>query len=387
MENPPRILSAAAPLAPDGLWSLASGVLACLDPGAGDAGGAAPVVLVPTEDVTVLAVALPPLPSRQRRIAALPFAIEDRIAEPLDRVHVALGAQVGDNLWLVGVVRHSVMRGWLAMLAAADFESPRLIRASLVPDALALPLPEPGGWAVDLAGGRALVRAADGTGFALPLALLDAAWRGAGQPACIACGEGLPGGFAGGDAADFTRGSEPTTASLAVLPLDLRQGPYARPRAPVDPLWKRIATITAIGALAHGVIAVADTAVLSHLAANRAAQVRAEAALARPPVPIGDDLDATLAELTPQNDAQSSPFLRLLSRTGAALTGLPQPPVWRSVVFDRNADTLTLEVETPDLPGLQAVAQGFARAGLAVQPGAAAMDQGKAVGTFTVRGS
>ena len=54
--------------------------------------------------------------------------------------------------------------------------------------------------------------------------------------------------------------------------------------------------------------------------------------------------------------------------------------------FDRSASALTIVVETSDIAGLQQVAQALARAGLTAQPGAASTDQGRAVGSFAVRG-
>jgi general secretion pathway protein L len=62
-------------------------------------------LFVPGEDVLLLAVDLP-IASRRHRMEALPFAIEDRIAEPLDAVHVAIGAQLSPNRYLAAVVKH-----------------------------------------------------------------------------------------------------------------------------------------------------------------------------------------------------------------------------------------------------------------------------------------
>ncbi len=380
MENPPYLLADIAPDAADeprtasGIWSLDGDRLVCVE---SFAEGPA-VVLVRSEHVLTLAAVLPPLANAVRRREALPFAIEDQIAEPLDQVHIALGSEVDDKTWLAGVVRHDLMRQWLIRLNEAGLE-----RASLVPDALSLPVPGAGSWSVDLAGERAMIRAADATGFALPLAMLEAAWRSAGEPACIAYGEPLPPAL---HAAQAELEPEPLAKRLLTPALDLRQGPYALPRRRINPLWRRIAMITAAGALAHGAIAAADTLALRHIAAQRDAEVRALAASAQPSLVIGNDLSATLADLTPDSAASGpSQFLALLSRSGAAVAGLQRPVSWRSLAYDRGAGTLTLAVEAEDIASLQAVAQALTRAGLTAQPGAASVDQGRAKGSFAVQ--
>ncbi len=357
-----------------GIWSLDGDQLVSIEQF--DHGPA--VVLVRSEHVLTLATPLPPLSSTVRRREALPFAIEDQIADPLDQVHVALGSEVAEKTWLAGVVRHDLMRQWVARLSEAGLE-----RASLVPDALSLPVPGQGCWSVDLAGERAMIRTADGTGFALPLAMLEAAWRAAGEPACVAYGDALPPEL---HAAQTELEPEPLAQRLLAPALDLRQGRYAPPRRQIDPLWRRIAMITAIGALAHGAIAAADTLALHHIAAQREADVRALAGSAQPSMVMGEDLSATLADLTPEDAAAGpSQFLDLLSRSGGAMAGLPRPVNWHSVTFDRGAGTLTLGVEAEDIASLQAVAQAFTRAGLTAQPGAASVDQGRAKGSFAVR--
>jgi len=385
MENPPRpsliereidwvdeslVVEATA----SGIWSIEDDRLVKIEE---FAEGPA-VVLVRTEHVLIMTVDLPPLAGIARRRAALPFAIEDRIAEPLDTVHIALGSEVAPNSFLVGIVRHDLMRDWVLRLADAGLE-----RAALVPDALSLPIPGPGCWSVDLAGERALVRAADGTGFAMPLALLSAGWASAGEPACIGYGDPLPPNMA---AAQTELEVEPLARRLLAPAMDLRQGPYAPPRRPIDPVWKRIALVAGLGALAHATIAVADTLALDAIADRREAEVRALAAASQPGLVLGPDLGATLADMAPEGAVVAQgPFVPLLARTGGAISALPTPVVWRSATFDNNSRTLTIAVEASDIAGLQRVAQALANAGLTAQPGAATSDQGRAIGSFAVR--
>lgn len=356
-----------------GIWSLDGDRLASVE----DFEEGPATVLVRSEHVLLLAVELPPIASVARRRAALPFAIEERIAEPLDDVHVALGEAIADNVYLVGIVRHDLMRQWVDRIERAG-----LVYASLIPDALALPKPGPDSWAVDLAGERALVRSPDGTGFAAPAMLLEQAWQAAGEPACVAYGDLLPPQM---HAATLELDAEPLAERLLLPALDLRQGRYAPPRRPISALWKRIAIIATAGALAHSAIAVADTIALRNIAKEREAEVRLLATAMQPSLVVGEDIKAVVDDLTPEGPvAAPSLFLPLLSRVGTALGTAQVRVAWRSVRFDNAARTLTVEVEAESVESLQAAEAALAAAGLNAARGAKTTDQGRAVGVYMV---
>jgi general secretion pathway protein L len=304
-----------------GVWTLAGGKPIIADPD-----GPA-TLLVPTEQVRLLAVDLP-LPTRAKRLAALPFAIEDRIAEPVDAVHLAIGTEIADRNYLVGVVRHEVMADWVAQAEAAG-----LGQAAMVPDALALPTPAEGGWSVDLGATRAVVRASDGTGFACPAPVLLAAWEAAGRPPCVAYGAPLPAEMLG-DA-----GAQPKPQ---LYPLDLRQGLYARRAGPISNIWRRLAWVAVLGAAAHTLIATADTVMLRVIADRRAADSRALVATMGGPATA--DI-STLATMLPQDGAPQT-FLPLVSRVSAALTPLAASFAVRTIEFQAN--TLTMDLESSE---------------------------------------
>jgi general secretion pathway protein L len=347
-----------------GIWSLVDGQLAEVE-----RFGPA-IVLVPTEQVLLLIADLP-LQGLRRRAEALPFAIEDRIAQPLGAVHIALGAEIAPQRHVVGVVSHAVMRGWLADIAAAGLGHLRI-----VPDVFALPMPAAGFWSVDLAGNRALVRSDDGAGLAIPADHLIAAWAAAGRPRCLAYGGSLPAEMAGESA-------EP--ARLIDPALDLRQGIYAPPRAGFPKLARRIALVAALGLAAHGAIAGVDTLALDHIAAKRAAETRALIAQVAPAITVGDDVAASAADILPGDSGGPSPFLPLLVRVGGAFKQLGAAASLRSIAFDAQAGTISLQVETPDMAGLQRVTPALTAQGLSAESGAASMNQGKAVGAFLIR--
>lgn len=316
-----------------GVWTLTGGRLIIAEP-EGPA-----TILVPTEQVRLLAVDLP-LSSRAKRLEALPFAIEDLIAEPIESLHLALGEEIAPKRYLVGVVRHEVMERWVDLADAGG-----LGQAAMVPDALALPQPPEGEWAVDLGETRALVRSGDGSGFAIPAPLLGSAWDAAGKPAALAYGTALP--------AEMMLGRAPLAPGALALrllspALDLRQGRYAVRRPGNSTFWRRLGWIVAIGAVAHTVIAGADTLMLRSIADRRAEETRTAAGLAAPGANLSGDLKATIPDLLPKGGGAKAPdaFLPLLTRVSGALQPLGGALSVRQMAFEGN--TLTMDVDGTD---------------------------------------
>lgn len=324
---------AAAEARAGGVWALSGGRAIIAEPD-----GPA-TVLVPSESVLLLGVDLP-LGSHAKRLAALPFAVEDRIADPIESVHLALGDETAPKRYLVAVVRHALMREWVEVAEAEG-----LAHAAMVPDALVLPVPDEG-WSAENGDGRVLVRAADGTGFAVSSALVGQAWEAAGRPRIWNCGavpigelpqEPRPAG--GGGLAE----------RLAKPALDLRQGIYARRTASGSSWLKRLGWIAAAGIAVHVVIAGADTLMLRAIAERRADDTRAAVAQAAPGANLGDDLRVSVADMLPAPGPAGSQFVPLVTRTSNALAPLSSAVTARSMRFEGNA--LVMEIE-PGEPGL-----------------------------------
>ncbi|KQX21658.1 MULTISPECIES: type II secretion system protein GspL [unclassified Sphingomonas] len=314
------------PRAEAGVWRLdRTGVRAV----AGSAARA--VLLVPAEHVLTMSVALP-LPSHARRLAALPFAIEERIADRADAVHLALGTQVDGGPYLVGVVDRALVAAWVAAAAEAGIAD-----AAIMPDALALPMPQSGRWNVRReSDGRILVRAPEGTGFAATEPLFVALWTAAGKPDCD-------------EVAD--------SGETVPVALDLRQGDFARPRQGLSRIGRRVAIVAAAGLIAHGAIAAADMVALRSVAAKRGAELTALLNTAAPGRYGGNDpREAALvaAELLPVGgNAPPGQLLPLLGRTSAALAPFGGTLAIRSMRFDEARRSLRLDVELAD-PGARA---------------------------------
>lgn len=370
---PPNNAGTAPEPAGAGLWTIDGDRLLLLERfGVGPA-----IVLVPTEEVLLTAVDLP-IASARRRLEALPFAIEDRIAQPLAAVHAALGEEVAPQRYLAGVIARGRMVRIIDLLLASGLE-----QAVLVPDVLGLAVPPPGAWRVDISGGRALVRADDGTGFALPVAHLATAWAAAGRPRVIGSGDPMP------TEIPFEIGpdEEEGFARLTRPALDLRQGAFAASRRAVSPLWRRVAIVAAAGALAHAAIAGVDTLAVQHIASTKANETRALIQQVAPSAVIGDDVAASAAEILPAGGAGSSGFLPLFVRVGGALKPLGPTIRMHAISYDATAGTMSVEVEAASIDGLQQVGSALTAAGLSAQAGAATQSDGKASGAFLIRGT
>lgn len=324
-----------------GVWSLAGDRAIIADP-EGPA-----TILVPSESVRLLAVDLP-LASRAKRLEALPFAVEDLIADSIDAVHLALGAEIAPRRYLVGVVRHELIEAWVDRAADAG-----LAHAAMVPDALALPTPGAGEWAVELTGNRALVRSGDGTGFAVNAALLRSAWEAAGRPPVWCYGAAVPEGIT----VIGVAAAEPLGARLAPPALDLRQGRYARRRGSVTPgLWRRVGWIVGIAIVAHSLIAAADTVMMRVIADRREAEVRELAAVMLPGTQLGEDMDEAIVGLLKQPGAGAGgAFVPLANRVAAALVPVSGVVSVRGLRFEGGQLIVELDARQPGvLPQIEA---------------------------------
>lgn len=272
-------------------------------------------VLVPSEDVLTLTVDLP-FPTRAQRLAHLPYAVEDAVAEPLSTLHFALGLEVAPRRHIAGVVRHTRMRSWLALLAEAGLET-----SILLPDALALPLPPQDVWVVKSDGDRALIRTDNGAGFATALSGLSAVWTAAGKPKIFPLGDPLPMAQAEGVEHGAALLSS-TGETVAVLPpLDLRQGLYAATRSGAPTAARTIALVAGIGVLAHIGILGIDTFLLHTMAEKKEAEARALLQSVAPQIAAEDDLVAAADRILPSAGGGVRPFTRLLAQTSGALPG------------------------------------------------------------------
>ena len=313
------------------------------------------VAWVPTEQVLLLSAVLPPLSAGQRR-AAVGFAVEDRIAQPLEQVAVVLGPLVG-GAHVIAVVARALVAG---------------AKARLLPDVLALPVPDRG-WAVWVAEARVLVRLADGTGFAVGLADVAMVWRHAGSPEVLLCGGDLPEGMA----AAGTLALQPVGRAWARFDLGgaERDGLLRLPRG----IWALAGVLLLAAALHLGLIW-ADLGTERRVLAQR--EVALRGALTAVGQPDSGDLDADLgAALAAAEPVRQSGFLPVMVASATALATVPGVSVQGLSWGDK---ALRLDLQAPDLAGLQAAEAALTAAGLAVRVGSAVNADGAAKVAMTV---
>ncbi|MBC7477934.1 MAG: hypothetical protein H7317_07545 [Pseudorhodobacter sp.] len=310
---------------------------------------------LPTEQVLLLSAVLPPLSASHRR-AAVGFAVEDRIAQPLEQVFVVLGPVVG-GAHVIAVVARGLVAG---------------AKARLLPDVLAVPVPEKG-WAVLISDARALVRLADGTGFAMSMADLMMVWRHAGSPEVLLCGGTLPEGMA----AAGTLALQPIGRAWARFDLGGadQDGLLRLPRG----IWALAGVLVLAAALHLGLIW-ADLGTERRMLAQREGALRmAMTAIGQPD---SGDLDADLgAALAAAEPVKQSGFLTVMVASSAALATVAGVSV-QGLSWGEGA--LRLDLQAPDLAGLQAAEAALTAAGLAVQVGSAVNADGAAKVAMTL---
>lgn len=326
------------------------------------------VAYLPGETVLLLTTPLPAM-SRAQRIAAVSFAVEDRIGQPLEDVHVALGPEMpgAPGRWLVAVASHEVI---------AAQRAPPGIR--LLPDTVAVPVPQ-AGWAVWAGATRALVRREDGSGFAAPIAALAVFWEAAGRPEITLHRGALPSGFP-------VRAGEPIgTAPLTDLAgLDLN----GKRHAATDPAFRRtmrgLAAIISFAAVGHLLLAWLDLLALDRLAEERAMAVRA--ALAEQAQPVAGDLELAIAQaLAARRSLDRPSSLDLMTKIFSAMARETGRISVRDLRIDAVQRSAVVTLEGPDLATLQRVEAELVEAGLTVSSGAATTGNGAAEVRLTIR--
>lgn len=251
-----------------------------------------------------------------------------------------------------------------------------LEQAAVLPDALSLPEPPTGCWAVAADGDRVLVRRPDGIAFALPASAFDDVWQVADRPRLISCGEALPERFSSEPVGPGWAG--PATLAGSV-PLDLRQGRYAR--ASNSPRWlQRLLQVAGIGLLAHAAIYAVDTVALVRSADARQAETAALVAAAGGTT--GGDLAATAGAMLPGGDSDSG-LMPVFGRTARALQHAGQAISFQSLGYER-ASGLTMEIEASDLASLQRAEAVLREAGLRPVGGGSVVENGRASQTITL---
>lgn len=336
------------------------------------------VALVPAE--AVLVVDTPRLSAARAQFAkAVPFALEDQLASPVEDLHFALPERLTAARVPVAVVARERLRGWLARLAEDGIRPD-----ALLPDALALPANDGGTIAIEDT--RALLRLANGSAFACDLAGLPQ-WL-----ECAASGEGAtlapevfdfraapPLNLLQGRVARYhPRQREPLALFAASLPaeapLNLLQGEFApaHRQLPAQRLW-RAAGLSAAAALGLGLVYVgADWWHLSRESQRLDDAMRETLHLSFPEMDnvAGADPRTLMESALKRSGAggEATGLLRVLGQVAPVL-GSSTRYTLKSIEY-HNA-TLELGLRTPDVPTLDLVRERINTLGLKAEVTAA----------------
>ncbi|MBX3727042.1 MAG: hypothetical protein KF823_14125 [Xanthomonadales bacterium] len=341
-------------------WLLDAGSVTRWRPGMAVPAQARVLGVVPGEHVGLHLVRLPARRPAELR-QAVPFALEERLAEPVESLHFALGRRTGDGSVEVAVVARERMRTWLDALGGLG-----LSVDALVADAHLLPREE--GQLAVLALDDRVLAAHHGMACAvaaqdwpqwrslagdLPMVSLDA--QGRWQPAKA------PVSLAGAERARWWLAQSGQAPDLLQDAFPARRLDAGRRR-----LWRTAAVLAGLALL----LAVAEALLAVHAGRKQQAAMRAQMAqvfaAVLPDLRMTADPAAQLAaELgRRRSDAAGEELLPLLLRIAPVLS---QGSRYRLDALDWRVGVLELEVAAADVAGLDALRESLATLGLAVE--------------------
>ena len=323
-------------------------------------------VLVPAEAVLLTET---PAVSRQRAqlAKAVPFALEERLASPVEDLHFALPALSAAQVLPVAVVARATLRGWIAQLAEHGIRPD-----ALIPESLALPVVDDATTIV-IDGERALIRSGATQASVCATAQLEAWLSALGpQPAALEVHDfrnaaPLP------LAARARRYQERQRDLLAFFAAHLRSAPAlnllqgefapAHRQVPAQKLW-RLAAMLAAAAVASGLLySVGDWLKLSAESSRLDASMREVLHASFPKFDrvAGDPSQLMSSEVARLKGAgEASGALRVLGQVAPVL-GSNTRVVLRGLEY-HNA-TLELVLRAPDVQTLDLVREQLAGLG------------------------
>lgn len=127
------------------------------------------VLVIPTEDVLLSEVSIPGR-NKKHLQQAVPYALEDNLAEDIEQLHFAIHRPTNSEITYVATINRQRLSAWLTVLHEQD-----LYPMAVLPDVLLLPLHDEA-WTIAAHQNRVLMRQATYSGYAsidtlLPLLL------------------------------------------------------------------------------------------------------------------------------------------------------------------------------------------------------------------------
>jgi general secretion pathway protein L len=356
-------------------------------PGAGPIAMAAPaaagrrvIVLAPAVDVLLTSVALP-VRGAAKILRALPFALEEQIAEDIEALHFAAGRQQADGEITAAAVDREQLEGWLALLGEAGLDAQIICsEAEGAPAA-----PNHLNWLLDTE--RCIARSGDGLPVVLEISSVEEALRygpefpgEADAPKHLSVYlteqaqakygeqlEALRTDIASVEIRRLPGGLLPHLAEGVVTrePINLLQGQFA-PRTQLDRLWKPWRTAAALLAVLAVVMVGQEALRLMQLKQQEA---RLDAAIAEtfqqalPGARMEDprfQVERRLATLRGTGSAANESFLIALDTLGSALG---EAPGIRLEAVSYRTGVLDLRLQAPSVDSLEQIRQAVAKDG------------------------
>lgn len=356
----------------DGVWAIDTNLKARLLRAAAASGLPLPDV-IPGAAVLLQPIDLPLNTDRKRRGAA-PFAMEPYLAAGLDQTHVAVGPALHGSVHLCAAAEASALQSLIPTDTGAG---------AVLPDLCAVPLPTTAAsWALWCGQTAIYVRTHGGGGCVVDTDRFADLWRGLDRPALEVWHGTPPPGVA---VARHNR--DVPEVDPSVFDLDLRPT-----RASTRAAWAgRVGFaigLSVVAGIAHAAVLFADARALERTATDRRVDVVQQASARGAQI----DFDLPTAVLTQDllrratSTRAPDPFLTLLARTGAALSG-GDGVAFRDLRFDASTGTLTILISAPDLDALQQAETALRSNGLGATGGAASTSASGAEMQLTISGA
>jgi general secretion pathway protein L len=382
-----------------------------------DLGGVRLVGLIPGEDALYC---LADIPAKQSRFIqqALPYAVEEQIAQDIDSVHLAIGPHT-DRGYRVTAIDRGQMAQWVSLFS--DWEHARL--EAIYPDASLLPVTE-GGWSVCLDGDSVMFASDRGEWLSVQSRNLGMfAQTLAAPPAEEVVAEvvaevpvtlfGAESEFEHLQADIATLKSSSRLAvsdrTLELMPLELLahahnhhlcqpvnlcQGPYGiqSEKSGLFGAWKPLIAVASV----WFVVQVAVEIGFGYHQHQQAAQIQAQAmGIYRNAFPNDTRTHAGNVRRVVQGQLNQlraggtdAGFITLMKYTGSEYSKLSQADsiVFNSVNYSRNRGELVVDVRADSYGKLSALRNGLSSKGLEAQIGSVVNESDGARGRLTVSG-
>lgn len=344
------------------------------------AAGRRVIVLAPAVDVLLTSVTLP-VRGAAKILRALPFALEEQIAEDIEALHFAAGRQQADGVISAAAVDREQLEGWLALLAEAGLDAQVICsEAEGAPAA-----PNHLNWLLDT--DRCIARSGDGLPVVLEIGSVEEALRygpefpgEADAPKHLSVYlteqaqakhgeqlEALRPRIASVEIRRLPGGLLPHLAEGVVTrePINLLQGQFA-PRTQLDRLWKPWRTAAALLAILAVVMVGQQALRLMQLKQQEARLDVAIADTFQQALPGARmenprfQVERRLAALRGTGSAANESFLIALETLGGALG---EAPGIRLEAVSYRTGVLDLRLQAPSVDSLEQVRQAVAKDG------------------------